>query len=70
MLAKRLGETPAIRYRSDRFYRINSDWYFSTREGFEMGPYESRALAEQALTDLFDSNRWARESGTKASTPE
>lgn len=70
MLAKRLGETPAIRYRSDRFYRINSDWYFSTREGFEMGPYESRALADEALIELFNTNRWAKEHETKASVQE
>jgi len=60
MLAKRLGETPEIRYRTDRFYRINSSWFFSTREGIEMGPYLSRKDAENALKDIFVINEWTK----------
>ena len=60
MLAKRTGETPAIRFRTDRFYRINSNWYFSTREGIEMGPYADRFEAEEALSELFSLNEWQK----------
>jgi len=41
----RAGEldTPII-FRSNRFYTRGSDWYFSTREGLDQGPFSSRIL--------------------------
>jgi hypothetical protein len=65
MLAKRRGETPAIRYRTDRFYCSNSHWYFSTREGNEVGPFPTRAEAETALVSMFAQNQWVRDDSEK-----
>lgn len=31
--------------RDDRFFSLENMWYFTTREGLVMGPYESRKLA-------------------------
>lgn len=33
-------------FRSDRFFFSNQQWYFYTREGFPVGPYENRIEAE------------------------
>ncbi|MCK9505100.1 MAG: DUF6316 family protein [Porticoccaceae bacterium] len=33
--------------RNDRYFCLDSRWYFTTREGLIMGPYESRELAAQ-----------------------
>jgi Domain of unknown function (DUF6316) len=32
--------------RDDRFFNLDDNWYFTTREGLVMGPYESRCQAE------------------------
>ena len=33
----------------DRFYQVGEEWYFSTRESEDMGPFASLADAEEAL---------------------
>jgi hypothetical protein len=39
-------EEPKLWFRSERFFRVNGHWYFHTREGFAIGPYETRVAAE------------------------
>ena len=47
----RTGETEEqIRFRADRLFTIGHDWYFSTREGIDRGPFESKADAQEAIT--------------------
>lgn len=46
----RNGEPEKSHFRSERFYCADSEWYFSTREGDEMGPFSLRADAEAELT--------------------
>ena len=59
MQVARCGEKhQQTHFRTDRFYRINEAWYFSTREGIEMGPYTNKTDAELALSDLFNANDW------------
>jgi len=36
-------------YQTERFFTVNRQWYFSTREAPESGPFDSRAEAEQEL---------------------
>jgi hypothetical protein len=36
-------------FRSDRFFSVGDQWYFTTREFGDKGPYESREKAEEAL---------------------
>lgn len=38
-----------VRFRADRFYRSGGYWYFSTREGVDVGPFESKTQAETEL---------------------
>ena len=41
--------------RSGRFYQKGgSDWYLQTREGIELGPFESHAEAAVCLNDYLD----------------
>lgn len=49
-IARRSGEidSVAIAFRCNRFFTSNSDWYFSTREGTNEGPFASRVLAHEA----------------------
>lgn len=46
----RVGEerTP-IPFRSSRFFCVGNRWYFTTREGFDSGPYATRERAEVGL---------------------
>lgn len=36
-------------YRSDRFFSMNGQWFFTTREHLDMGPFISRQEAEIEL---------------------
>lgn len=46
---RRAGEDRFIPYRSNRFFCLGNRWYFSTREGFNSGPYATRDRAEAGL---------------------
>jgi len=35
------------RFRTDRFFKYQEQWYFMTREGAEEGPFESEADAHE-----------------------
>lgn len=45
----RQGESSGTFFRFDRFYRIGEDWYFSTRENLQVGPFSHRDDAEAEL---------------------
>lgn len=49
----RCGEQGGIPFRSDRFFRVGNKWYFSTREGFDSGPYANRERAESSLSHFL-----------------
>jgi hypothetical protein len=42
-------EKPTTRFRSDRFFTSQGQWFFNTREGTTEGPFASRTDAESAL---------------------
>lgn len=46
MLAGRRREALKTWFRSERVYNSDGRWYFHTREGIEVGPYESQFDAE------------------------
>ncbi len=46
MNAAREDENPRTWFRSDRVFLSNSQWFFHTREGVDVGPYESQFEAE------------------------
>ena len=39
--------------RCDRYYSANGQWYFTTREGREIGPFPYRRAAETRLEDYI-----------------
>lgn len=49
MPAKRQGEKDNIPFRSGRFYSVGSEWYATTREGRELGPFRSREDVKMAV---------------------
>lgn len=42
-----------VKFRTDRFYCSENEWYFCIRRGPDQGPYLSRDLAENALQDFI-----------------
>ena len=51
----RLGdETPPVSRRSSRVYEQDGGWFFTTREGKPMGPFESEGEAKQGLVDFIE----------------
>lgn len=39
--------------RGDRFFRHGNDWFFRTREGTPVGPYDSRTGAVEGAIDYI-----------------
>lgn len=50
----RAGESGPVPPRRDRFFHIGRDWFFHTREGADIGPFDNRAEAEQGLQDFIE----------------
>jgi hypothetical protein len=50
--SQREGEAPWHHERTDRSFRRHGKWFFSTREGLEVGPYQSQAAAELGASML------------------
>lgn len=48
-IANRNGEIGEVPFRSDRFFCAGNRWYFSTREGFDSGPYANKERAQESL---------------------
>jgi hypothetical protein len=46
MSVARAGERRHTGNRSERVFTSNGQWYFRTREGVDVGPYESQFEAE------------------------
>jgi len=48
--SRRIADTDHFqRSQSDRYFCLDSHWYFTTREGLIMDPYESRELAAHEI---------------------
>lgn len=45
----RQGEQSGMFFRSDRFFCISGEWYFSTRESPQVGPFTLKSDAEAEL---------------------
>ncbi len=55
MAKRRRGEPPGTSFfRSDRFVQSNGQWYFTTREHLEVGPFLSRHAAVRASEELVE----------------
>lgn len=51
--AESRGEEQDAPLRSERFFKLADDWYFTTREGVTMGPFGSHDLAKAAVSDFI-----------------
>jgi len=54
MELRRKGEVGSLPYRTGRFYCVDSHWYFSTREGVEQGPFNTRDKAQLACSNYIN----------------
>jgi hypothetical protein len=54
MSINRAGEAGGVPHRANRFFSVSGEWYFSTREGAPMGPFDDRREAEQGLFDFLE----------------
>ncbi|KZY38794.1 hypothetical protein A3752_18610 [Oleiphilus sp. HI0081] len=52
-LSHRTGEQGEIPFRSSRFFSVGNKWYFSTREGFDSGPYANKERARDSLQSFL-----------------
>lgn len=49
MTQNRRGESGSHPFRSGRIFSVGNQWYFSTRENGDQGPFSSRTDAEAEL---------------------
>jgi hypothetical protein len=49
MQRKRDSEENKVHFQMDRFYQLNGEWFYMTREGEEMGPFISKQDAKGDL---------------------
>ena len=40
--------------RHERVFAVSGEWYFATREGESVGPFEQKGTAENGLKDFVD----------------
>lgn len=57
----RYGESGSIPDRGSRVYIQNDYWWYATREGVHVGPFDSRSEAESGVRDFVDYITHARE---------
>ncbi|GGY88320.1 hypothetical protein GCM10011613_36710 [Cellvibrio zantedeschiae] len=50
----RAGEEGSVPNRSGRFLQKDSYWYYTTREGVDIGPFDTRADAEVGVGEFID----------------
>ncbi len=54
MEINRAGEAGTIPGRSARFFKKHNVWFFHTREGADVGPFDDANDAERGLKDFVD----------------
>lgn len=54
MNVNRNGEKGTIPKRTDRYYQEDNAWYFYTREGSNIGPFDNQQDAERGFKDFID----------------
>lgn len=52
--AENLVAERSIPLRSERFFKLEDSWYFTTRENVTVGPFKSRDCARSAVNDFID----------------
>lgn len=57
MTQKQQDPASALTFRSGRFFNVNGEWYFATRESLGHGPFVDRASAEEACRRYVEGKR-------------
>ncbi|WP_045855641.1 DUF6316 family protein [Teredinibacter purpureus] len=63
---RREGEEDKVWYRTERCFRIGTDWYIATREEGDIGPFGSRTVAERSVPRYVNIMKDEGEAGTFA----
>ena len=53
-MSNRNGENGAVPERHARFIEKNDYWYYTTREGIDIGPFDNREEAINGVTEFID----------------
>lgn len=53
-IRNRSGEAGSAPIRSDRFFSAQGEWFFATREGAPIGPFEDKYEARKGLNDFIE----------------
>lgn len=53
MQSRSTDPSTQVRFRSDRFFVSQGEWYFNTREKTVEGPYPTREAAQAGLRDYL-----------------
>lgn len=54
MTLQRLGEQGNVPERQERFFQKDSYWYYTTREGVAIGPFDNLSEARTGATDFIE----------------
>ena len=54
MINNRTGEMGNVPIRADRFFAAQGEWFFSTREGTSIGPFDDKGDARKGLGDFIE----------------
>lgn len=54
MKYNRTGEHGMIPSRHDRFFQVEDYWYYSTREGVDIGPFDNVEEASVGASEFID----------------
>lgn len=50
----RIGESNNTPTRTSRYFKVDDYWYYSTREGIDIGPFDTAQEAESGISDFID----------------
>ena len=54
LIMNRTGEISEVPVRCTRFFEKEGYWYYSTREGVDIGPFDTLHEAERGVSDFID----------------
>ena len=53
-LSSRSGENESHPIRNERFFQMEHHWYYTTREGVNVGPFDSYHEADQGVAEFIE----------------
>ena len=66
MLLRKTDLKEKVWFRSDRCFSVDNKWYFSTREGLDVGPFGSKDKASRGVKRYIESIQLGKTSGMYA----